>query len=91
MITFLVFVILNEVRNDAKVNLNYHSEANWIEHVKSLVQQGKFLEIAAAQHEDIVWKSFMFDLKQGTLKFIFCTRHTSYERKLVQVEQKIFR
>ena len=32
--------------------------------------QGKFLALAAAEKEDIVWKSAMYDLKQGTLKFL---------------------
>ena len=37
--------------------------------MKTLVKQGRFLDLATAQHEDVVWKSYMFDLKQGTLKF----------------------
>ena len=35
-----------------------------------MVQQGRFLALAEAEKEDIVWKSYMFNLKQGTLKFI---------------------
>ena len=38
--------------------------------MKTLVKQGRFLDLATAQHEDVVWKSYMFDLKQGTLKFL---------------------
>ena len=60
----------NEVREEAKLNLYCSSNEKWIEHVKSLAQQGRYLELAAAQHEDVVWKSFMFDMKQGTLKFL---------------------
>ena len=38
--------------------------------MKNLVVQGNTLEIAAAEEQDIVWKSFMYNLKQGTLKFL---------------------
>ena len=42
----------------------------WEGHVKELAVQGQFLALAAAEREDIVWKSVMYDLKQGTLKFL---------------------
>ena len=32
--------------------------------------QGHNLALAAAEKQDLVWKSFMYDLKQGTLKFL---------------------
>ena len=38
--------------------------------MKELEVQGNFLALAATKKEDIVWKSYMFDLKQGTLKFL---------------------
>ena len=38
--------------------------------MKSLTVQGKNLELASAEKQDLVWKSFMYDLKQGTLKFL---------------------
>ena len=46
------------------------SRHKWENHVKQLAVQGKFLALAAAEKEDVVWKSYMFDLKQGTLKFL---------------------
>jgi hypothetical protein len=61
---------INEVREDAKLSLNCHNKEKWTSHVNTLVQQGQFLELATAQHEDVIWKSYMFDLKKGTLKFI---------------------
>ena len=42
----------------------------WESHVKEPAVQGNILELASAEKEDIVWKSYMFDLKQGTLKFL---------------------
>ena len=38
--------------------------------MKKLTVQGHNLALAAAEKQDLVWKSFMFDLKQGTLKFL---------------------
>jgi hypothetical protein len=39
-------------------------------HVKSLTLQGHVLALAAAEKQDIVWKSHMYNLKSGTLKFL---------------------
>lgn len=38
--------------------------------MKELTVQGNFLALAAAERQDIVWKSSMYNLKQGTLKFL---------------------
>ena len=40
------------------------------EKVKSLVVQGKKLALAAAEEGDLIWKSYIFDLKAGTMKFL---------------------
>jgi hypothetical protein len=39
-------------------------------HVKSLTLQGNILALAAAEKQDVVWKSHMYNLKAGTLKFL---------------------
>ena len=61
---------MRQVRQEAKTSLKCFNNEKWTSHVKGLVQQGHFLDLASAQHEDILWKTHMFDLKQGTLKFI---------------------
>jgi hypothetical protein len=38
--------------------------------VSGLKVQGNFLSLAAAEKEDVLWKSSMFQLKSGTLKFM---------------------
>jgi hypothetical protein len=38
--------------------------------IKSLVVQGKNLAVAAAEKGDLLWKSYLYDLKAGTLKFL---------------------
>ena len=43
---------------------------HWESHVKELTVQGNFLALAAAEREDVVWKSHKFGLNQGTLKFL---------------------
>ena len=57
---------VKEVKLQASSNLKYRNELKWKDHIKTLVQQGNFLDIASAQHEDIIWKY----MKQGTLKFL---------------------
>ena len=59
-----------DVTNSVKAALNVERRQKWVEHVKSLTVQGKNLELASAEKQDLVWKSFMYDLKQGTLKFL---------------------
>ena len=58
------------VRDSVKAALAEVNRHKWVEHVKGLTVQGNFLALAAAEKEDIVWKSAMYDLKQGTLKFL---------------------
>ena len=59
-----------DVTNSVKAALDVQRRQKWEEHVKSLTVKGHNLALAAAERQDLVWKSFMFDLKQGTLKFL---------------------
>ena len=59
-----------KVRDSVKSALAEVNRHKWEEHVKGLAVQGNFLALAAAEKEDVVWKSAMYDLKQGTLKFL---------------------
>ena len=59
-----------KVRDTVKANLTVERRQKWEAHVKGLAVQGNFLGLAAAEKEDIVWKSTMYELKQGTLKFL---------------------
>ena len=58
------------VRKQAKTNLLVKHTQESHEKVKSLVVQGRNLALAAAEQGDLIWKSYMFDLKMGTLKFL---------------------
>ena len=59
-----------KIKDQIKSLLRVDREEIWKNHVKSLTQQGDFLSLAAAEYEDAVWKSYMYDLKQGTMKFL---------------------
>ena len=54
---------------DAKVSasvksaLSVERRSKWEEHVKTLAVQGHNLALAAAEKQDLVWKSFMFNIK----------------------------
>ena len=58
--------IQTEVRNKVRCQ----SQEQWEEHARSLTVQGNILALAAAEKEDAVWKSYMYNLKAGTLKFL---------------------
>ena len=51
----------SEVRNRERGESQY----KWESHV-----QGKSLALVAAEKEDVLWKSYLFNLKAGTMKFL---------------------
>ena len=61
---------IDEVKEAVKSRVRFDNEKEWGEHIKSLVKQGDLLELAKCQGTDLTWKSFIFNLKKGTLKFI---------------------
>ena len=58
------------VRKQAKTNLTVKHTQESHEKVKYLTVQGRNLALAAAEYGDLIWKSFLFDLKAGTMKFL---------------------
>ena len=59
-----------QVSKSVKTALSVENREHWEKHVKELAVQGHYLALASAEKQDIVWKSFMYNLKQGTLKFL---------------------
>ena len=41
-----------------------------LEHVRTLVKQGKFLELSKCEQNDATWKSYIFNLPKGTMKWL---------------------
>jgi hypothetical protein len=46
-----------EVKEQIKISLLVQNQEKWVEHVKSLVQQGNFLSLTEAEKKDMIWKS----------------------------------
>ena len=61
---------INEVKNDVKVSIQYDESKKILDHVKSLVKQGHFLELTKLELTDATWKSFIFNLPKGKLLFV---------------------
>ena len=53
---------------------SFENETFWREHTETLLKQGHFLCLAMLKKSDMIWKSYMFNLKKSTLKFLlnFC-------------------
>ena len=60
----------SQVSKSVKTELIVENREHWENHVKELAVQGYYLALASAEKQDIVWKNFMYNLKQGTLKFL---------------------
>ena len=59
-----------EIRDTVKAHMQSSRDSAWRDHIKSLTVQGNTLALAVAEPCDLSWKSFMFDLKHGTMKFL---------------------
>ena len=58
--------IKTAVKNATKVGI----QGRLKNHVENLQVQGSLLALASQEKEDLIWKSTMFQLKSGTLKFM---------------------
>ena len=59
-----------EVRKKVQVSTRNTAQEKHHNHVKDLQVQGNLLSIGAAEKEDMLWKSSMYQLKSGTRKFM---------------------
>ena len=50
--------------------VSFENKTFWREHTETLTKQGHFLCLAMLEKSDMIWKSYMFNLKKGTLKFL---------------------
>ena len=60
---------LKSIKDHVKIDTVIRSEEEMSEHVKTLTKQGDFLQIGLAERGDVIWKSFIYNMKKGTLKF----------------------
>ena len=61
---------IEEVKQSVKDRVSYDQEKEWGAHINTLVKQGNLLSLAKCQNTDLNWKSYIFNLKKGTMKFI---------------------
>ena len=60
----------NTIKKSVKTHIeSEHREQSQLK-ADSLMVQGKTLALAIAEKSDMIWKSYLYDLKAGTLKFL---------------------
>ena len=60
---------INEVKSDAKLKVLANKSEKLLEHVIGLIKQGHFLKITKLQQTDAKWKSYIFNLPRGAMKW----------------------
>ena len=64
----LAFV--NDIKQDVKTCVLMEANEHSLEHIQTLITQGRFLELTQLERTDATWKSFIFNLPKGTMKFV---------------------
>ena len=60
---------IETVKKRVKQNIEQEINSTWINHVKSLTVQGRFLEILSIEQSNITWKSIAYNLPRNILQF----------------------
>ena len=69
---------LQSIKDQFRIDTVIRSEEEMSEHVKTLMKQGDFLQIGLAERGDVIWRSFIYNMKKGTLTFYLnSVSHTS--------------
>ena len=63
-------VFIETVKEAVKRAVRSDESENIYEKAKSLIQQGRFIEMTLLEKSDAAWKSFIYQLPQGTMKWI---------------------
>ena len=58
------------IRSTVNTHMREEQRGKYVSKVNSLEVQGKILALVAAEATDFTWKSFIHELKAGTLKFL---------------------
>ena len=61
---------VDAVKKDTKLAVNSQDNLEMFNHVKQLVKQGKYLELAHLEQTDATWKGYIYNLPKGTMKFV---------------------
>ena len=61
---------ISNVKRDVKSLVSVDENGKILEHVQQLIKQGKFLEMSKCEQTDATWKSYIFNLPKGTMKWL---------------------
>ena len=61
---------IEEVKRDTKAVVSSDENEITFTHIQSLVKQGNFLKLTQMQQVDATWKSYIYNLPKGTMKFL---------------------
>ena len=61
---------ISNVKQEAKSIISVEENGKMLEHVQTLIKQGKFLELWKCEQNDATWKSYIFNLPKGTMKWL---------------------
>ena len=61
---------IKKMTTNVSEKVSFENETFWREHTETFIKQGHFLCVAMLEKSDIIWKSYMFSLKKGPLKFL---------------------
>ena len=61
---------VDEVKKDVKIAITFEENRAILSHVKTLVKQGRFLELTKVELMDATWQSYIYNLPKGTMKWL---------------------
>ena len=61
---------ISEVKAEVKSQVLVSENEKIFEHVKTLIKQGKYLELTQVEKTDATWQSFIYNLPRGCMKFV---------------------
>jgi hypothetical protein len=61
--------LITTMKRKVKDNINEEFSSMWHDHVKSLTVQGNFLDLLHVENSHITWRSLIYNLPRGILKF----------------------
>ena len=61
---------ITAVKEDVKTTVLVEDNLKTFEHVQTLVKQGKFLQLSKLEETDATWKSYIYNLPKGTMKWL---------------------
>ena len=74
-------------KKDVKSLVSVEENGKLVEHVQTLVKQGKFLELSKYEQNYVTWKSYIYDLPKGTVKWLL---NESLDTLLTKVNLKLW-